>query len=566
MEEPRPIGFIPSVLRRSSLFPLFACALTATALVLPICFAGNPSGHDLQPHLASWMDVQGQWREGIWFPRWAEWSNFGFGEPRFIFYPPLSGLIGAALGSILPWQVVPGIIAWLCLLLAGMCMYKLANDWLNPQQAIIASVLFAANPYNIVLVYYRSAFAELMAAALFPLLIWAAIGVAGRNWKRAPAMSITFAAIWLTNAPAAVIATYAVMALVSAYCVRHRDLRPLLPTAACGVTGLGLAAFYVLPAWWEQRWIDVAALVAGDGNPSRSFLFSQNNDPIMLKFNWLVSGIAVSLMLMTVVAVAFAWRHRRTRADFVWTMIVLAMVSALLMLPLSGMVWRSLPALQFTQFPWRWVTVLAIAFAGLAASAITPRTKFFWFVAIFICGSAVALSLKVTWGRQDVSTVAQKFASASGYFSTTNFTPLGASRFTLAEHAPLLEQLDEKGELAPLPGGSAQVSQWSAERKQFSIQTNEQVTLALKLLNYPAWEVLVDGQPVKAESFKPNGQMLISVSAGEHAVDVRFRRTRDRTIGGVISAVSMSLFLIIMVVCGRCARRSKTGRPSQPKY
>src|ERR1022692_2128992 len=215
-----------TVKRKLPTSPITRAFLLETACFLaitPFFWWGTPSGHDFEFHMFSWMEVLGQWKQGIVYPRWAAFAHWGYGEARFIFYPPGSWTLGAALGALLPWKMVPGAYCWIVLTAAGISMYALARQWLRPSDALFAAAFYALNPYHLLIVYWRSAYAELLAAALLPLLLLCLLKLnrpdSGNNtflptlW-----LSLLLAAAWLTNAPAALMIHYSIagLAMISA--------------------------------------------------------------------------------------------------------------------------------------------------------------------------------------------------------------------------------------------------------------------------------------------------------------------------------------------------------------
>jgi hypothetical protein len=530
---------------------LLLVALAATAVITPMFFLGNASGHDFQFHLASWLDAAGQWHEGILFPRWAEWANWGYGEPRFIFYPPGSWMLGATLGSLLPWKMAPGAFIWLAQLLAGYSMWRFAREWLAPREAAAAAVLYAVNPYHLIIVYYRSDFAELLASALFPLALYGVVRVLRVGWSGLHFLTIPFALIWLANAPAAVLATYSLMLLFFVASIMRRSVRPLLLGSAAMAAGFGLVAFYIFPAAYEQRWVQIHQALADLLSPDQNFLFTHAIDPEFLIFNWKVSGVAMGVMLITGVAAVLVARRRREFPEIWWMLLALGIAAVFLMFPPSMFLWRWLPKLEFVQFPWRWLGVLDFVFAFFLAAAI-GRAKRPWVgalaLAIALTTLAAALVTDGWWDSEDIPVLTAGIKSGRGYEGTDEYQPLGCDRYELASADPMGEMIakpapriqlfdSDKGAFKPAPDASVQVVRWSANEKRFTTQAARPTTLAPRLLNYPGWKVQVDGEDVLPGAAPETAQMLVALSAGAHQVEVQFTSTWDRIAGAIISAI-----------------------------
>ncbi len=96
--------------------------------VLPLAWRGPSCGQDFDFHLQNWMEVVAHWRAGILYPHWAASANFGAGEPRFVFYPPLSWLLGGLLGVLLPWTWVGFAYTTLALLGAAWSFRAMARS------------------------------------------------------------------------------------------------------------------------------------------------------------------------------------------------------------------------------------------------------------------------------------------------------------------------------------------------------------------------------------------------------------------------------------------------------
>jgi len=523
--------------------PLLVVMATAFLVILPFFFLGNPSGHDFEFHVNSWMEVLGQWRQGIIYPRWAALAQYGYGEARFIFYPPISWTLGASLGVFLPWRVVPGAYIWLALTLSGCSMFLLARRWLGYRDAIFAAALYAANPYYIVIVYWRSAFAELLAGALLPLLLLSALRLEKDEAEPALPLVLIVTAAWLTNIPAAIILNYSLVLLILILAILRRSPKLLLRGGLAVLLGAALAAFFLVPAAYEQKWVNIAEALSPGVRPQDNFLFKNISDIDHNRFNLFVSVIATAEMIVLVIAAFFSRPWRRQQPQAWWTLFGWALVSTLLNFSFTVWLWDYLPELRYLQLPWRWLLCLNLTFA-LFVTMASRR----WLVRALICLSMLAVIIFVGhrvqtpwWEKaEDLTQMLNAQRSGAGYEGTDEYVPLGGDPYEIKQDAPWVTLNDTL--LPSVQSSRIQIQQWDAESRSFTADLAQPGQLVLRLFNYPAWHVEVNARAVTTATRAVTGQMLIPLQAGHNLVRITFSRTWDRTVGAIISATT-ALFL-----------------------
>lgn len=544
----------------SWLLPLGLSLLLSVFIVLPFFWLGTASGHDFEFHAASWLDVAYQWKEGILFPRWTAWTNHGFGEPRFIFYPPFSWMLGAALTILLPDSAVPVLFIVLVQTLAGLSAYFLLRILAAPRAAVLGAACYVINPNSLLIIYVRSDFAELLACALFPLLLLAALRLCEFVEDSPPKPSsvllfaIPFAGIWLSNAPAGVIASYSMALLFAWAALSQRSWRVLFRGISGLALGLGFAAFYILPAAYEQRWVNIGQALSSGLLPSQNFLFTVITDPEHNWFNWIASLCALSLILLLGLA-ALASRQfavcgnipARNRKACV-AVLLLGATATLLTLRFTLPLWNHLPKLRFVQFPWRWMSVIALVSICFLALAMQKRRGWLWPAVILVLSLPLASFLveNTWWDKNEMPIQRDAISSGRGFDGTDEYDPLDDDHLELPLDAPLATVLPAHPGNPSAPHARLQIQRWATERKVIRVDTQSEARVALRLLNYPAWQVEVNCKTVLPERLDDVNQMVIPVKAGSSEIRVRFVHTMDRKLGNAFSAATGFLALVLL--------------------
>ncbi len=554
-------------LRLSAIHTFFTQHLASLAILLGLALlAGLPlfqfkiiQGHDALEYLPRSILFYEALKGGDLAPRWIQDLSAGHGQPFFNFNPPvfyyLTSFFHAAGFSFVASQ---NMAAFAVIVLAGLGMYLLGNEIFGRRGGLIAAAAYIFAPYFLVNVYVRQALADFTGFAWLPYTFWGAYRFALRGgFLHLLAGSGALALLVLSSNPIALIAFPFLLLLPAWLAFRQRDWRIAGRALFCLGLGLGLSAYFWMPALAERDMVHLERLKEGYLNYRNHFVYP-------VQFIYSPAGYGLSypgteqdemsfaigpLYLLSCAAALLLLRRSRTRSanTALWMSfaLILTFSAAFLASQPSAWFWDRLPLLQFLEFPWRFLSLAAFASAILVGALA-------WLVPIHDGrGANIALAALLIV----ILCFGLPLARVQGYFNVTdadyqaqNIATQDIAVNTAREYEPVWVQ--ERPALpAPAPftllSGEARLlsRRLSPTATEAMAQVQGNSRLRANIFYFPGWTLQVDGAPRSYTYDNPQGLIEFDLEPGEHLVQLTFMDTPVRRRGEVVSILAVGILI-----------------------
>jgi hypothetical protein len=565
--------------------PIVVCLLSLPATV-PLWKSALPRSFDGMFHLFRLLEIDHLTRQFVLLPRWAPDLLYGCGYPVFDFVPHLPYYVTEVLHLMEPSLVHSTLLSFgLSLLASGLAMYLFVKDHLGTNAGLLAAVAYMYAPFHLYDILFRGHLPGAWAMVFYPLVLWSVSRLIRRGgvlWFVCSAL--TYAACLLTHNPANFIfapflVCYAVVLVLTRPSSR---IRGLIRVSAALLLGLGIAAFFWMPALWDRQFVQIARMITSpDLDYHRHFitiselLALPRTAEVGLMNPGVPNTLGTVLAVLSVFSLAALWklRQRDERTQLIVALCGLAAVVCIVS-PQSAIVWESVPLMKYLVFPHRFLrlgSLLAAVLCGATARLFTSRNKTFSssFVMTLVCAgliivSAFPLLYPPYYRDQPLNPTfadMMEFERRTGTLGTTSFGEYLPVWVEWIPNTSPLEQLYESSaeidrlDRTSLPEGTRVTSaHYGPASMTVALDAPHAFEATFHLLYFPTWRAYLDGRETLITPTPGQGVVQLTVPGGEHVISVELQDTPIHTLAKLATAASL---LVLVAVCGSPWVRSR---------
>jgi hypothetical protein len=560
---------------------IFAVLLIATAAInLRMIRDGTNGLGDVRWHLTWLQHFSKQLSEGIWYPRWLAGTNFGYGSPTFVFYPPLVYYIGTGIKALgLNFEQTVSALFSGGIFFSGLSFYIFARNYWGRFPSLFGALTYILTP-GFIFLTNGGGLTSLYAFIWLPLLLHLTYKAAHQA-AYGSGLALVWALMALTHLPSLLIsATAWLIYTIIWFHQSHQSWQVRLRIWLAAPLGWGLAAYFLIPAVLEQRYINIDYMLASQAGfrtsmPNLVAIARQGLSDLSVR-QWLACFSFAGIAL-----IGYSQHPRQQRT--VWAVLLTAVGVVLFMSDWAWPVWEINPVLQKIESSVRISTVLYLSEAVLCALAVQSlqyhrwRLKRFSQMLMLVIVCAILFS-NFKYGFQFSRKNPGLHSSGNGVMvnrpwiekiindpfsdrliDVPEYRPRLSQNQSLENSSYIKEELTKDGlpvvresvsGLLPTPQlnqpqieiaqGKADfaIASSSSYHRRFNLTANEPTTVIARLYYYPAWHLYLNGaiHPIEKAS---DGRILFRVAAGQYDIDLVYQKTPAFKLGIALSLLSL---------------------------
>ena len=584
-------------------FPFIFSIVVAFPVILPYLNLGYFPTHDGEWAVVRLGEMFRELRDLQIPPRYSENLNFGYGYPLFNFAYPFPYYLGTFI-HFLGFGFVDSIkiLFAASVPLSAFFMFLASRIlWKNVLAGIISAIIYVYFPYRMVDLYVRGSIGESLSFVLFPLLFYLAIKLVDKaSSLLVGGIAISVGILIMTHN----IMTVLFMPVFIIFMMTHIILNKkkiIKPFIVSIILGLGLSAFFWIPALFEKSNILLSQIPIADRNLHfvnlSQFIFPRwgygvPTDPNGFSYQLGIPHLIV--LFLTVFVLLFRTSHsgpsavssgqsnclsRISLTPFL--LIAVILVFTFLLFKQSAFLWDNLPLLSEINYPWISLGILGFLVSLLAG--FLCRQNLGRYTMIFLGIAAVAFVLP--YAKPEYY-----FNKGDDYYLTNDATttssnelmPLWVKKFPSERPTNKVETVKGIGKVSNTLYGSKEIT--------FDVLAKENMIVRVNTIYYPGWKAFVYPSPCHPDQAQPEkdpirfrttqgilrrfapqndnciskavidysndkGVMELGLPKGENKVELKFSETPLRLFADLLSL--LSFVALIFFVIAFSPKRSK---------
>jgi hypothetical protein len=530
---------------------VFIILIVALFLVADLFFhPGRSITYDGHVHITTIQQFYDAMKDGEFPPRWANgFANYGLP------IPVVAQQTTAYLGSFIEFATHNpvtsyNIVTLMGVFLSSVFMYRFLRYYFEVEYSLAATILFNFAPYRIDNIYMRGAIPELFGTVFFPVVLIGLYQVIklrkkwGLLWV---ILGVTFLAL---SHPMMLVLSSVLLVPYGLYLLSQAkwNLQVIAKLVSCGVLGLLIAGYYLLPLAIEIRYFTYGRTpnhfsssnyLSFPGSFFEYWSYFGPGHPGPRGDALTLGSLETLVILATAAFTLLTWKKSKQKALVLLPWAATLLIGLFLMTPVTLPLYAHLKFLNNIQYPWRNLAELMFV-APFAAAWLLSALKKSW-LAIVLVAIVFFVRLPQSYGKNFMSYDLSHFDFTTANLHTDNMNTVWMDHSTNYP-AKTTQYGVIDGQVAIMP-----VTLKNASR-EYQITAAKPSRLIDYTFYFPGWHVYIDGQnaPIQYQDVNYRGIITYDVPAGQHTVKIVFQNSLVRWAGIAVSLVGILGMILFM--------------------